>query len=123
MTKSLARSFLAIALTWLLLGMVQGTWMGATNALQYRDVHVAMLMPGFVVLSVYGFIYRLWPSMEAAPFARLQFWLAVVASATMVAGAAVMVLTGSVVLIAVGSVLSIIGAALLVFIFFRNSDR
>ncbi len=53
--------------------MAEGFWMGATNSLQYRDFHVAMLLPGFVTLAVYGAVSRLWPQLETARLATLQF--------------------------------------------------
>ena len=35
-----------------------------------------MLLPGFVVLAVYGAVYRLWPEMKNSGLAKAQFWLA-----------------------------------------------
>jgi hypothetical protein len=48
--KNLGRKYFLVALPLLLIGMVQGFWMGVTNALQYRDLHIALLLPGFVTL-------------------------------------------------------------------------
>ena len=95
---TISRSYVLIALLWLVAGMAEGFWMGATNSLQYRDFHVAMLLPGFVTLAVYGAVYRLWPQLEAARLATLQFWLAVSGSLLIVLGTLQQVLTGSVVI-------------------------
>ncbi len=97
--------------------MAEGFWMGATNSLQYRDFHVAMLLPGFVTLAVYGAVYRLWPQLEAARLATLQFCLAVSGSLLIVLGTLQQVLTGSVVIVALGSGNAIAGAALLLYLF------
>ena len=112
-----SRSYVLIALLWLVAGMAGGFWMGATNSLEYRDFHVAMLLPGFVTLVVYGVVYRLWPQLEAARLATLQFWLAVSGSLLIVLGTLQQVLTGSVVIVALGSGIAIAGAALLLYLF------
>jgi hypothetical protein len=38
-------------------------------------VHVAMLLTGFVMLSIYGMIYRFWPTLANSPLATAQFWI------------------------------------------------
>ncbi len=114
---TISRSYVLIALLWLVAGMAEGFWMGATNSLEYRDFHVAMLLPGFVTLAVYGAVYRLWPQLEAARLATLQFWLAVSGSLLIVLGTLQQVLTGSVVIVALGSGNAIAGAALLLYLF------
>jgi hypothetical protein len=58
--KNLGWTYFCVALSLLVIGMVEGFWMGATNALQYRNAHVGLLLPGFVTLSLYGVVYRLW---------------------------------------------------------------
>jgi hypothetical protein len=115
--RSIARSYVLVALLWLVGGMIEGFWMGATNSLQYRDFHVAMLLPGFVTLAVYGAIYRLWPQLETAPLATVQFWLAVSGSLLIVLGTLQQALTGSVMIVAAGSGVAIAGAALLLYLF------
>jgi len=114
---TISRSYVLIALLCLVAGMAEGFWMGATNSLQYRDFHVAMLLPRFVTLAVYGAVYRLWPQLEAARLATLQFWLAVSGSLLIVLGTLQQVLTGSVVIVALGSGIAIAGAALLLYLF------
>jgi cbb3-type cytochrome oxidase subunit 1 len=106
-----------LSLLWLVAGMIEGFWMGASGALQYRDLHVAMLLPGFVTLAIYGVLYRLWPQLHSSPLARLQFWLAVIGSALIVAGSLQLALTGSVIIVAIGSVIAVGGAALLTYLF------
>ncbi len=113
----LARSYMLIALAWLLLGMVEGFWMGASNALEYRSVHISMVLQGFVNLAVYGAVYRLWPQLQAGRWARLQFWSTNIGTVLIVLGTLQQALTGSVVVVATGSALAIIGACTLVYPF------
>ena len=111
------RALISIALAWLILGMLLGLYMGAVTDTSFLDVHVAMLMGGFVLLSVYGFIYRLWPMLKMAALAKVQFWIAVLGSAGSVVGAAQMVLGGGIVTVAAGSSIALVGAVLMGWIF------
>ena len=121
--KNLGRNYILIALLWLLAGMVLGLWMGATNALQYRPLHITMMMPGFVLLAIYGAIYRLWPELEGARFAPLQFWLSTVGALLMNIGTLIQVLGGSILIDGTGSVLVFCGAGLLMLLFTTGSER
>ena len=58
------RLYIATALLLLVIGMALGFYMGAAGDSTVRDTHVAILLPGFVTLAVYGVIYRLWPAMK-----------------------------------------------------------
>ena len=111
------RALISIALAWLVLGMLLGLYMGALTDTSFLDVHVAMMMGGFVLLSVYGMIYRMWPMLKQTGAAKAQFWIAVLGSAGIVAGAAQMVLGGGIITVAASSVLALIGAILMGWIF------
>lgn len=116
------RNFVAVGLGWLLLGMLLGLYMGASNDTRLLQVHVAMLMGGFVVITTYGVLYRLWPAMKTGGLAKLQFWIAIISSVGITAGATQRALNDGVVLVAIGSVLAIIGAALMGWIFMTRSS-
>ncbi len=120
--KNLGKTYFALALLLLLAGMAQGFWMGATTALQYKDVHVAILLPGFVLMAVFGTIYRLWPRLETARLAKTQFFLSAGGAALMIAGTVQQALTGSVVVVAAGSAVAILGVALMVWLFFTATE-
>jgi hypothetical protein len=115
------RNLVAIGLGWLVLGMLLGFYIGATNNTQLLQVHVAMLMGGFVVVTTYGVLYRLWPAMKSGGLAKLQFWIAVISSVVITAGTAQRALNGGIALAAAGSVLAIIGAVLMGWLFITRS--
>ena len=119
--RNLGRAYILTALFWLLAGMALGLWMGATNTLQYRPLHITMMMLGFVLLAVYGAIYRLWPQLEMARFAALQFWLSTVGAFLMNIGTLNQVLGGSIVIDGTGAALAFGGAIVLVFLFLTNA--
>src|SRR5262245_41691936 len=81
------RAFVGMALLWLMLGMVLGLWIGMTHSTEYVSVHTTMLLPGFLVLAVYGVLYRLWPEMKNSALAKAQFWLASLGTLGQVVGA------------------------------------
>jgi|KBSSwiStaDraftv2_1062776.scaffolds.fasta_scaffold3067137_1 hypothetical protein len=111
------RALITLALAWLILGMLLGFYMGAAADTSLLDVHVAMLLGGFVLLSVYGFIYRLWPLLKQSRLAKAQFWIAALGSVGTIVGAAQMVLGWGIITVAAGSAVAIIGAILMGWLF------
>jgi len=117
------RSFVGVSLGWLILGMVLGLYMGITASNQLLVVHVAMLMSGFVVLAIYGMIYRLWPGLKSSPLAKAQFWIAVVAVLGQVIGAYQFATSGGteIAIIASSSVLAILAGVAMAWVFLTKS--
>jgi hypothetical protein len=127
--RNLARAYMRVALFWLVAGLGLGLWMGANeagmtdvNSLRYRPVHITMIMLGFLLLAVYGVIYRLWPQLEMARYATLQFWLSTIGGLLMVIGTYIQVLGGSIVIDGIGSVSVFCGAVLLAFLFLTTPE-
>jgi hypothetical protein len=116
------RLYIATALILLVLGMALGFYMGAAGDGSVRDTHVALLLPGFVTLAVYGVIYRCWPAMKVSPLARVQFWTAASGAALMIVGAYLFQAQMGVTVIAIGSVLSILAAVLITILFWTRSE-
>jgi hypothetical protein len=63
------RGYLLVALVLALAGMLLGLYMGLAADNKLLTVHVAMVLPGFVTLAIYGFVFRLWPALKNAPLA------------------------------------------------------
>ena len=117
------RAYIATALILLVLGMALGFCMGAAGDGTVRDTHVAILLPGFVTLAVYGVIYRLWPAMKESPLARVQFWSAAIGVALEIIGAYLFQAGMDTIVIAIGSVLTIFAAALMAILFWTRSEN
>ena len=117
------RAFVGVGLIWLILGMVLGLYMGITANNQLLVVHVAMLMSGFVVLTIYGVIYRLWPALKESALAKAQFWIAVIAVLGQVIGAYQFATSGGtqIAVIASSSVLAILAGVLMAWLFLTRS--
>ena len=121
--RNLGRAYMLTALFWLLAGMALGLWMGATNAMQYRPLHITMMMLGFALLAIYGAIFRLWPQLEMARLATPQFWLSTVGVLLMNVGTLIQVLGGSIMIDGTGAALVFGGAIVLVFLFLTNAFK
>jgi hypothetical protein len=117
------RAYVTIGLAWLLLGMLIGFYMGATGDNKYLNVHVAILLGGFVVLTFYGVIYRLWPMLKDGALARVQFWLAAIASLLIPIGTSMIANQMGTAVAAVGSALAIVSAALMLWSFWSRADE
>jgi len=111
------RAFVAVGLACLIIGMLLGFYMGVRGDNMLLTVHVAILLTGFLVLTLYGVIYRLWPEMKSSALANVQFWTAVAGAAGIIAGTVQIALGGGVVTAAAGSVLAIVGALLMGWLF------
>jgi uncharacterized membrane protein YdjX (TVP38/TMEM64 family) len=93
--------------------MLLGLYMGIASDLQLRQVHSTIMLPGFVTLAVYGFVFRLWPAMKKAPLAQAQFWTASAGVLLLIVGSYFFATSGSVPLAAVGSIVFIAAGAML----------
>ena len=78
------RGYLLVALALAVAGMLLGLYMGLAADNKLQTVHVAMVLPGFVTLAIYGFIFRLWPALKAAPLAAAQFWTGTIGAVAIV---------------------------------------
>lgn len=115
------RAFVTVAFAWLIAGLLLGFYMGAAGDNAYLDVHVAMLLPGFVVLTLYGMIYRLWPALKESSLASAQFWIANIGVLGIVAGTLQILFGGGIVVAALGSALVILGAVLMAVLFWTKA--
>ena len=113
---------MAIALVLLLVGELLGFYMGMMSDLKLRSLHVTIVLVGFVTLSLFGFMFRLWPAMKTGALAAAQFWLGVVGVLGIVIGTYQYVTTGGIAIVAPASALLIIATALLLWLFWTRSE-
>jgi hypothetical protein len=115
------RAYVALALAFLIVGELLGLYMGIASDLRLRTVHSTIMLPGFVVLAIYGFMFRLWPAMKIGPAAAAQFWLGTISAVALVIGSYQFVTTGAVMIVAPASILAIVAAAFLLWLFWTRS--
>jgi hypothetical protein len=113
--ERLAARWVATALAYFVGAIALGIAMAASHDFRLKGLHVHLHMLGWVSMSLFGIIYRLFPHAAASRLARLHFWLYQLALPVMMLG-----LTGILLgrpafepLIAVGS--TVVGIAVLLF--------
>jgi hypothetical protein len=70
----LAIRCIRIAGVYLLIGMVMGIVMGATENFALRPVHAHLNLLGWVGLALAACVFRLWPEVADSRLARAFFW-------------------------------------------------
>jgi hypothetical protein len=117
------RAYLALALALLIVGEGLGLYMGIANDMRLRNVHITLMLPGFVTLAIYGFIFRLWPAMKIGPLAAAQFWLGAISTIGIMIGAYQFVVSGSIAIVAPSSVLAIVATLILGWLFLQRTSE
>jgi hypothetical protein len=110
--KAIDTTYVAIGALWLVLGMVLGIVMGATENFLFTPVHAHINLVGFACHSVFGMAYRQWPMMKASRLAFYQFWIFVIATPITLIGLAFTLTGGPVAPTIIGSLGLVIGASL-----------
>ena len=94
--KCVARRFILIAVTYLLVGAALGVYMGATRAFQFAPVHAHLNLLGWVSMALAGLIYDRFPQAGGSRLGTVHFWmhnlvlpLSMIALFASIAGAAV----------------------------------
>jgi hypothetical protein len=70
-----SRSFLVIGSVYILIGVVLGMYMGASGDHSLYPVHAHINLLGFVLMMIFGLVYRQFPTMADSTLARVHFWL------------------------------------------------
>jgi hypothetical protein len=118
----LDQAYVGTAIALLLVGELLGLYMGITANMQLRSVHVTIVLVGFVTLSIFGFIFRLWPAMSVGALAAAQFWLGIVGVFGIMIGTYQFVTTGAIAIVAPASTVFIIATFLLGWLFWTRRE-
>ena len=110
--KSIDTTYVAIGASWLVIGMVLGIVMGASENFLFTPVHAHINLVGFACHSLFGMAYRQWPRMKASSLAAYQFWIFVIATPITLIGLVFTLTGGPVLPTIIGSLGLVIGAAL-----------
>ena len=110
--RSIDTTYVAIGALWLVLGMVLGIVMGASENFTFMPVHAHINLIGFACHAIFGMAYRQWPSMKTSPLAPYQFWIFVIATPVTLIGLVFTLTGGPLLPTIIGSLGLILGAAL-----------
>jgi hypothetical protein len=116
-------NFVAIGALWLVVGMVLGIAMGASNNFTFAPLHAHINLIGFVCHSVFGMAYRHWPALKSSALAPYQFWIFVIATPITLIGLYFTLTDGPVLPTIVGSFGVLIGAALFAVMIWMERQR
>ena len=72
---NISRNFLVIGSLYLLVGVALGTYMGGSGDHTLTGVHAHINLLGFVLMSIFGLIYRAFPAMAGRVLGKIHFWV------------------------------------------------
>jgi hypothetical protein len=72
---NISRAFLVIGSLYLVVGISIGMYMGGSGDHTLIPVHAHINLLGFVLMSVFGLVYRQFPAMAENVLAGAHFWL------------------------------------------------
>lgn len=104
--------FLALGAAMLVVGVSMGIYMGMVHDFQLSPVHAHVNLVGWVSLSLFGIVYKLFPELQARRLAKLHFALAAPAGVVFPFGIALAVLAEKPLLAIVASLLWFVGTIL-----------
>lgn len=76
----ISRNFLLVGSLFLIIGISIGIYMGASGDRTLAPLHAHINLLGFVLMSVFGLVYKAFPNMAASGLATIHFWLHTVGS-------------------------------------------
>ena len=117
--KTVDSTYLVIGALWLVLGMILGIVMGASQNYQFMPIHAHMNLVGFACHSIFGLSYRHWPAMKESGLAPFQFWIFVLATPITLLGLYFTLTGGPLLPTIVGSLGILIGAVLFLVLIWR----
>jgi hypothetical protein len=121
--KAFDINFVAIGALWLLVGMVLGIGMGASNNFELAPLHAHINLIGFVCHSIFGMAYRQWRALKSSALAPFQFWIFVIASPVTLLGLYFTLTGGPELPTIVGSIAILIGTALFTVMIWTERQR
>ena len=121
--QRLDRNFILLGLVWVVVGMIFGTWLGATNQVNYSNSHAHLNLLGFVTSVLFGLLHWAYPALGKSRLALPQFAIYEVGVLVLVIGKILVDGGSETPLLYVGSIVTIIGAALMLVMFARHGMK
>ena len=118
------KAFVSAGLIFLVLGQMLGLYIGAASRNDLLQIHIALVLPGFVVLTLYGLLFRNWPALKSSPLARPIYWSGVIGALGLILGTSVLALSDGTIVwpIAIASVLAIASSLLMAALFTGKTE-
>jgi peptidoglycan/LPS O-acetylase OafA/YrhL len=117
--QRLDRSYILVGLAWVIIGMIYGAWLGASDHLNYANSHAHLNLLGFVTSVLFGLLLWAYPRLRESALAFWQFVIFQIGVVLLVIGKVLVDGGTSTPFLQIGSIVTIIGAALMLWMFAR----
>jgi peptidoglycan/LPS O-acetylase OafA/YrhL len=118
--QRLDRSYILVGLAWVVVGMIFGTWLGASNHLNYANSHAHIGLLGFVTSVLFGLLHWAYPALGTSRIAVWQFAIYEVGVLLLVIGKVLFDGGTETLFLQIGSIVTIIGAAMMLWMFAKH---
>lgn len=72
---NVSRPFMVIGGLYLLVGIGIGMVMGASGSVTFVPLHAHINLLGFVLMTLFGLVYHVFPAMADSVLSKLHFWM------------------------------------------------
>jgi heme/copper-type cytochrome/quinol oxidase subunit 1 len=121
--NGIARSFMAVAVVSVVLGMSWGIQMAASGDHMLSPAHAHLNLVGWVSFSIFAFYYHLFPEAAQSRLAKLHFALSLSGVVLLVPGIVLVLTEQGEVLAKLGSVLSLAGILVFAAVVLRTTQQ
>ncbi len=121
--QRLDRNYILLGLTWVVVGMFFGMWLGATNQLNYANSHAHLNLLGFVTSVLFGLLHWAYPALGKSRLAVWQFAIYELGVVLLVIGKILVDGGTETPFLYAGAIVTIIGAALMLVMFARHGMK
>ncbi|HXT09410.1 MAG TPA: hypothetical protein VN715_21040 [Roseiarcus sp.] len=115
-----ARLYLKLGPTWLVVGMALGIYMGMAKSFELAPLHAHINLVGFACHMLFGLTLRQWPELARSALATAQFWIFALSTPLMVIGLYLTLKGGVELPVILGSLGLFVGAAMFCLIVWRR---
>lgn len=120
--QRLDRIYITLGLVWVIIGMVFGVWLGASNHTNFANSHAHINLLGFVTSTLFGMLFWAYPDMGRSRLAIWQLGIYEVGIVLLVIGKVIVDNDGTnTPFLIAGSLLTIIGTVLMLYLFTAKS--
>lgn len=119
----LAEKFIKSAAVYIILGMILGIYMAATQDHSQMPTHAHLNLLGWVTMGIMGLVYKNWPAVAEVKLAKLTYWLAHITVIGLSIGVGLLY-AGMVEyepIAIISSLIALFNMALFAFLFFKNA--
>lgn len=121
--QQLDRNYIFLGLCWVIVGMVFGSWLGATNQMNYANSHAHIGLLGFVASTLFGLLHWAYPALGSSRLALWQFLIYEIGVLLLVTGKVLVDGGTETLFLQIGSVVTIAGALLMLVMFAKHGRK